>query len=160
MVGQLLFHARRYDEAIESLNETIQLMPNHWLPRMWIARAFIEKAMYREAIAACERAKELGSSSLELSALEGWSYAKLGNLPRARAELKQLQKISNDRYVPPYFLALIHNALGETDRALSLLEKGFAERDVRMVFLKVDPKWNNLRGEPRFIALMKQMGFE
>jgi hypothetical protein len=62
--------------------------------------------------------------------------------------------------VPSYFPALIHNALGETDAALSLLEKGVAARDVRMTFLKVDPKWNNLRNEPRFIALMKQMKFE
>jgi len=127
---------------------------------MFIARPYIEKGMYREAIAECERAKEFGSSSLEIAALAGWSYAKLGEAKRARAEIEELEKISERRYVPPYFAALIHNALGETDVALSLLEKGFAARDVRMTFLKVDPKWNNLRNEPRFVALMRQMNFE
>jgi len=158
--GQFLFYAGRYDAAIDRLNQTIELDPNHWLPRMFIARPYIEKGMFREAIAACERAKELGSSSLEIQALTGWSYAKLGEIESARAEIEALEKISERRYVPSYFPALIHNALGETDAALSLLEKGVAARDVRMTFLKVDPKWNNLRNEPRFIALMKQMKFE
>jgi serine/threonine-protein kinase len=158
--GQFLFYAGRYDEAITSLNQTIELNPNHWLPRMFIARAYIEKGMFREAIASCERGKQLGSPSLELVALEGWSYAKLGDKEKARAALKELGQISQRLYVPPYFPALIHNSLGETDVALSLLEKGLAARDVRMTFLKVDPKWNNLRNEPRFLAIMKQMNFE
>lgn len=127
---------------------------------MFIARPLIEKGMFREAIAACERARELGSSSLELQALSGWAYAKLGETEKARVEIEALEKISEQRYVPSYFPALIHNALGETDAALSLLGKGLAARDVRMTFLRVDPKWNNLRSEPRFIALMKQMKFE
>ena len=158
--GQFLFYAGRYDDAIDRLNQTIELIPNHWLPSMFIARPYIEKGMFREAIAACERAQELGSHSLEMAALAGWSYAKLGETERAHAKIEELEKISERRYVGPYLPALIHNALGETDVALSLLEKSLAARDVRMIFLKVDPKWNNLRNEPRFIALMKQMKFE
>jgi TolB-like protein/DNA-binding winged helix-turn-helix (wHTH) protein/tetratricopeptide (TPR) repeat protein len=158
--GQFLFHAGRYDDSIASLQQTIELNPNHWLPRMFIARPYIEKGMFREAIAACERAKERGSPSLELAALEGWSYAKLGDKGKARTALKELEQISERRYVPPYFSALIHNALGETDVALTLLEKGLTARDVRMTFLKVDPKWNNLRNERRFIAIMKKMNFQ
>lgn len=158
--GQFLFYAGRYDDAIDHLNQTIQLDPNHWLPRMFIARAYIEKGMYREAIAACQRSKELGSHSLELMALSGWSYAKLGETERARAEIREMEKISETRYVPPYFPALIHNALGEKEVAFSLLEKSLAAKDVRMTFLKVDPKWNNLRNEPRFIAIMREMKLE
>lgn len=158
--GQFLFYAGRYDDAIQRLQRTIELNPTHWLPRMFIARAYVEKGMFRDAIASCERAKQLGSTSLELVALEGWSYAKLGEKAKARAALKELEQISDVRYVPPYFLALVHNALGETDLALSLLEKAMPARDMRMTFLKVDPKWNNLRSEPRFIAIMKEMNFK
>jgi len=99
--GQFLFHAGRYDDSIASLQQTIELNPNHWLPRMFIARTYIEKGMFREAIASCEYAKQLGSSSLELAALEGWSYAKLGDKGKARASLKELEQISEGRYVPP-----------------------------------------------------------
>ncbi len=160
LAGQFLFYAGRYDDSISSLRETIEMNPNHWLPRMFIARAYIEKGMYREALAECDRGRELGSTSLELPALAAVSYAKLGETERARAMLSELQTMSRQRYVPPYLLALIHNALGDKDSALSMLEQGLAGRDVRMTFLKVDPKWNNLRSEPRFIALMKQMHFD
>jgi len=159
--GQFLYYAGRYDDSINVLQQTIDMNPNHWLPWMFIARPYIEKGMFRDAIASCERAKLLGGSpSLELIALEGWSYAKLGDKDKARAALKQLEQISANRYVPSYFPALIHNALGETDAALSLLEKGLAARDVRMTFLKVDPKWNNLHNEPRFTALLEAMHFQ
>jgi hypothetical protein len=60
-------------------------------------------------------------------------------------------------YVSPYNFATVYNALGETDDALDSLEKGFAEKAVLMVFLKVSPEWNNLRSQPRFIELMKKM---
>ena len=62
-------------------------------------------------------------------------------------------------HVPATSIALIYNGLGKTDKALDYLEKGFTEKDVRMVFLKVEPKWNNLRNEPRFVGLMKEMNY-
>ena len=158
--GQFYFYAGRYDKSIEILQQAIAFDTNHWLPRMFIARAYIEKGMFREAIASCERARELGSTSLELITLEGWSYARLGDKAKAHAALKELEQVSQRRYVPSYFPALLHNALGETDDALSLLEKGLVARDVRMTFLKVDPKWNNLRNEPRFIRIMEKMNFD
>ena len=78
----------------------------------------------------------------------------------ARAALDEMMRFSKERWVPPYNFALVYNALGENDKALDYLEKGFAEKDVRMVWLKVEPKWNNLRNEPRFIELMRRMNFD
>jgi len=83
--------------------------------------------------------------------------AKSGKTAEARVVLDELLKLSETHYVPPYHFALIYNGLGEREKALDYLEKGFAEKDVRIVFLKVEPKWNNLRSEPRFIDLMKRM---
>ena len=74
--------------------------------------------------------------------------------------LNELQKLSTEKYVPAYNFAITYNALGETEIALNYLEKAFAEKNVLMTFLKVDPKWNNLRNEPRFIDLMRRMNFE
>ncbi len=74
--------------------------------------------------------------------------------------LEELSKLSTERYVPPYHIALILNGLGEEDQALTWLERGFEQRDAKMVFLKVETKWNNLRSEPRFVDLMRRMNFE
>jgi hypothetical protein len=73
--------------------------------------------------------------------------------------LAELEKTAATRYVAPYLLAVVHNALGETGPALTLLEEAYRTRDWRMTFLLVDPRWNNLRSEPRFIELMRKMKF-
>ncbi len=88
------------------------------------------------------------------------ALAKWGKQTDARAVLEEILKLSNERYVPPISFALIYNRLGETDKALDYLEKGFAEKDKGMIFLKVEPKWNNLQNEPRFVDLMRRMNFE
>ncbi|MEO6588144.1 MAG: hypothetical protein ABIP06_02340, partial [Pyrinomonadaceae bacterium] len=63
-------------------------------------------------------------------------------------------------WIPPYNIALIYKGLGKNEKVFDYLEKAFTEKDVRIVFLKVEPKWNNLRSEPRFIELMRRMNFE
>ena len=64
-----------------------------------------------------------------------------------------------ERYVSLLDVAAIYNGLGEHDEALAWMEHAFQQRDVRMVFLKVDPKWNNLRADPRFQDLVRRVGF-
>ena len=65
--------------------------------------------------------------------------------------------MSETRYVPPSHVALIYNGLGEEGKALNYLEQGYEQKDVRMVFLKVEPKWNNLRSNARSVKLMRLM---
>jgi DNA-binding winged helix-turn-helix (wHTH) protein/TolB-like protein/Tfp pilus assembly protein PilF len=159
--GLFLLHAGQIDEAIASLQKTLELDANFRLANMFAARAFIEKGMFAEALAATRKARELSAASSEPIAFGAYALVKAGKTGEARAELDELLKLSNaGRYVPPYHFALIYNALGESGKALDYLEKAFAEKDVRMVFLKVEPKWNNLRREPRFVDLMRRMNFE
>ncbi len=63
------------------------------------------------------------------------------------------------RFVPPYQIALIYNGLDERDKMLELLEKDYEQHDPKMIFLKVEPKWNNLRDDPRFQDLLRRGGF-
>jgi tetratricopeptide (TPR) repeat protein len=158
--GQFLLSAGKTDEALDRLKKTIDLDANFWLAYLTISKVYEEKGMHAEAITAATKASELSKVNSESIALIAYSQAKSGATGEARAVLDELSKLSDKRYVPPYSFALIYNALGERARALDYLEKGFAEKDVRMVFLKVEPKWNNLRNEPRFIELMKRMNFE
>jgi DNA-binding winged helix-turn-helix (wHTH) protein/TolB-like protein/Tfp pilus assembly protein PilF len=158
--GLFLLHAGQIDEAIERLQKTLELDSNYRLANMFAARAYTEKGMYAEAIAATDKAKEFSVFNSESIAFGAYALARSGKIKEARAALDELLKLSATRYVPPYNLALICNALGDGGKALDYLEKSFAEKDVRMVFLKVEPKWNNLRGAARFSALMKRMNFE
>jgi DNA-binding winged helix-turn-helix (wHTH) protein/TolB-like protein/Tfp pilus assembly protein PilF len=157
--GQILFFAGRNDEAIDRLNKTIDLNPNFWLSHLFISGVYTEKGMPAEAVATIKKSVELSGNS-QSEAYRAYALAKWGKQTEARAVLDELLKLSEQRYVPPYNFALVYNGLGESDKALDYLEKAFAEKNVLMVFLKVDPKWNNLRNEPRFIDLIKRMKFE
>ncbi len=158
--GMLLLYAGQTDEAIARLQKTLELDPNFRMANMMAARAYIEKGMFAEAIAATRKSRELFPGSSQSIAYGAYALAKSGKITEARASLDEMLAISKTRWVPPYNFALIYNALGESGKALDYLERGFAEKDVRMVFLKVEPKWNNLRSEPRFIELIKRMRLE
>jgi hypothetical protein len=85
--------------------------------------------------------------------------AKSGKQAEARGLLEELLKLSAERYVPPYNMASFYNGLGERDKTLEWLERAYQERDPKLVFLKVDAKWNNLREDPRFQDLLRRVGF-
>lgn len=156
--GQFLLHAGRADEALIQLRKTSELEPNFWMPHYIAASAYIEKGMFAEAIA--ESRKEYELSSGNSIPFGTYALAKSGKRDEARAALKELLKLSATNHVSPYNIALIYNGLDERENALEWLEKAYEQRDPKMTFLKVEPKWNNLRDEPRFVELMKRMNLQ
>lgn len=112
--------------------------------------------MYAEA----RKVRELSAAQTVSIAWESYALAKSGKRGEAQAALDELLKMSATRSVPATHIAITYNGLGETEKALEWLEKGYAEHDPKMAFLKVEPKWNNLRDEPRFVNLMRRMNFD
>jgi len=93
-------------------------------------------------------------------ALAAYALAKGGKREDAAAILKRLTEEAKARYFSSYNLAIIHHGLGDRDQALDQLESAYRDRDARMIILKVDPKWDDLRSDPRFVDLMQKTGFE
>jgi len=142
------------------LQKTFEMAPNYYFAHFFASSAYIEKGMFPQAIAEAQRARELsGPTNSHPMGFLGYALAKSGKQAEARALLSELLKSSSERYVSAYNIALIYNGLGERDKAFEWLERGFQQRDQRMVFLKVEPKWNNLRDDPRFQDLMRRVGF-
>lgn len=157
--GQFLVHAGRSDEALARLNDTFVLAPNFWFPHLFASSAYIEKGMYAEAIREAHRATELSGFQTFSAVHEGYALAKMGRREEARAILENLLKLSERRFVPPYHVALLYNALGEREQTLNWLERAIEVGDAKLTFLKVEPKWNNLRGDAKFQELLKRVGF-
>lgn len=158
--AQFLIHAGRTDEALTRLQETLEMDSNYFLAHLYTSSAYIEKGMYSEAVSEARRARELsGARSTHSDAFLGYSLAKSGKKAEARLVLDGLLKSPAERYVSPYHIALIYNGLGKHEEALNWLERAYVERSTGMVFLKVEPKWNNLRSDPRFQDLMRRVGF-
>jgi tetratricopeptide (TPR) repeat protein len=156
MEGQFLLHAGRTREAIARLREAIELDPKSRVAHMFLASAYIETGLFSEAIAEAGAASALSLATLQI-AFESYANAKLGKSGDARNALERLLQLSTKRYVPPYNIALIYMGLGEGTEALTWLDRAFEERDPRMVFLKVEPKWKSLHSNPRYVQLLNRM---
>ena len=156
--GQFLIHAGRADEALRRLQETLEMDPNYLLAHLYRSSAYIEKGMYTEAVTEARKAREIsGNRSIYAAGFLGYALAKSGKTADGRSVLEGLLKSSAEKYVPPYTIALVYNGLGEHDKALSWLERAYAQRSAAMVFLKVEPKWNNLRANARFQDLLRRL---
>ena len=158
--AQLLIYAGRPDEALSKLQKTFELDPHFFFAHMFAASAYIDKGMYPEAIAEARTARESSGFSTYPTAFLGYALAKSGRQAEARAVLADLLKTSSERYVHPYNVAMIYNGLGDRDETIAWLERGYQQREPRMVFLKVEKKWNNLRNDPRFQDLLRRLGLE
>ena len=115
--------------------------------------------MYDEAIAAARKASQLSGGNAEAEATIGYALALSGRKSEAFEVLTALQNRGTSVYVPSYDLAFLHLALGERDKALDLLEKALDNHEAQMVFLKIDPKWDEIRNNDRFRAIISRIGF-
>lgn len=89
----------------------------------------------------------------------GYALATSGKHAEARNVLEELLKSSQERDISPYAVAMVYNGLGERDEMFASLERGYEQREPSMTFLKVEPKWNSVRADPRFQDLMRRVGF-
>lgn len=157
--GQFLHFAGRDDEAVRRFEKTIELDPNFWVAHINLAFVLIHKKMYGQALTELGKAREQSGGNTQTISLTGYVMALSGERERARGVLEELRRLSGQRYVPPYNLAMVYHGLGERQEALAWLERAYEERDVLLTFAAVDPKWDNLRQDPRFQALLRRVGF-
>ncbi len=157
-LGFVYWMARRYDQAIEQTAKALELDPGfapaHAL-RCWAAQHTAPEL----AVDAAQNAVRCSPGAVMYLATLGESYAAAGNPQEAQKMLDHLHDLSKQQYVTPYFLARIYAALGRKEEALHSLEAGYLERTCSLVFMKVDPRLDELRIEPRFQDLMRRMNF-
>jgi TolB-like protein/DNA-binding winged helix-turn-helix (wHTH) protein/tetratricopeptide (TPR) repeat protein len=158
LLGQSLYYAHRYDEAIAQLRNTLDLGPDVWATHDLLGWCYEAKGDLTGAIAEFEKARSIEPAIAEPLASLGRAYALQKRHPEVRKVLGQLKELSNRNYVPPYNVAWIYAALGEKDHALAMLEKAYDERSWYIVLLAVDPKVDNLRSDPRFANLVRRVG--
>ena len=73
--------------------------------------------------------------------------------------LAQLDGIAKRKYVSPYSLAVVHTGLGEIDEAFTWLERAYEQRDGWLAgHVKIDPRFDPLRQDPRFDNLLRRIG--
>jgi len=152
-----LYLARRYDEAINQYQRSLDVDPNFPIAHKGLAEVYAQIGKYDEAVSEIERAIALSGRSIFILDDLGYIYARAGKREDARKVLEDLDKLANDEYVPSYGRAVICAALGNKEDAMNWLEKAYDERNF-LVYLKVDPAFDTLRKEERFLSLLDKMG--
>ena len=160
-LGDVYFYARRYDEAIAITRKALELDPGFSAGQSDLARALEHAGRVDEAIRAYERAVALaGGSTADPSVGLANAFAAAGRRDEAFAVLDELKRRRGRQYVSPWGLASVCARLGEREAALDWLERAYDERDSTLVWLKVHPRFDALRSEPRFAALVRRMGLD
>ena len=109
--------------------------------------------MLKEAIAEFEKASSLAGGSFYTGSL-AHAYGVAGRRADALKALKDLRKTAESRFVSSYDLALAYQGLGDKTKTFELLDTAVRERSPRVAFLTVDPRFDGLRGDPRFKKLL------
>ncbi|HJT80785.1 MAG TPA: tetratricopeptide repeat protein [Chthoniobacterales bacterium] len=158
--GMILIHAGRDTEAAVKLQKWLEKEPNFWVTHLMLGKVQAQQGKTAEAIAELEKAAELSHGNSEAIGSIGYVAGMSGDKDRANAVLEQLKALSTQRYIPPYNVALVYAGLGQDESALAELNRACDERDVRVTLLKVDPRWNSLRSDPNFAAILKRIGLD
>lgn len=149
-----------YEEEAERAAARVQdVEPDFWLARMLGGAEKAYGGDVEGGIRDLETAAEACDQCSQVLAVLGMVYARADRRADAEALLARMEQRAKDGYLPPTSIAAVRNALGDTDGALDLLEEGLRESDVRMTFLRIDSRWNNLRDLPRFRAIDAAMRF-
>jgi eukaryotic-like serine/threonine-protein kinase len=159
-VGLASYFSRNYDQAIDQFQKTLELDANFPPPHTFLAAAYEQKGMFEEAIAAFQRAITVtkGADKTLAMASLGHVYAVSGKKTEARKTLAELQRLSEHSYVPATDVALVYAGLGEKDKAFAWLDKAYEEHSFSLSNLKVEPRFDPLRSDPRYADLLRRIG--
>jgi Flp pilus assembly protein TadD len=157
--AQVMFQARDYQSAVEYARHAVLIDSKLWIGYSELAQAYAQTGEPDLALAALADAARFSGGNSKTISLRGYVLARAGRIREAREVLSQLEADSRDHYVPPYAMALVHAGLGEGDAVFEWLERAYTARDVHLIYLPVDPKWDPYRTDQRFVALLARCGF-
>jgi tetratricopeptide (TPR) repeat protein len=126
---------------------------------MLLGWTYEQQQKFPSAIDALNQANRLNDSPQVIASL-GHAYAVAGRRAEAEKVITELQKRSERKYVSPYDVATIYAGLGDNEQTLVWLGKAYEDRSGWLpLWVKVDPKFDALRSDPRFQGLLRRIGF-
>ena len=158
-VGVVYYFGRNYDSAIDQLRNVLKENQEFSVAHWGLGLAYAQQSMQAEAIAELERADALSKhKSTNTIASLGYVYAVAGQKSKARKVLEELQDRAKQENISSYQFAVMFAGLHDRDRAFEALEKAFQERSTLLTYLKMDPRFDSLRPDPRFQDLLRRIG--
>ena len=158
-LGWLYYYLHDYERALNQLHKTLELDPDYGLAYWYIGLVKEQQGAFEEALTALKRADELLKDNLVVKADLAHALAVSGRKADADKGLLDLLSMSRTRYVNPFEIGLIHIGLGLSDEAFQWLNRAYMERSDLVVYLRVDPRLDPVRSDPRFQEMVRRMKF-
>ena len=158
-VAYILFLARQYDEAIAEYKKLIVIAPEFPQSQRELGLAYEQKGLYQDAFSQLQRTYDMRENygKMMLRADIGHLYAVWGKRAEAHKVLTELIKKSEQTYVSAYDIAVIYSGLGDRDQAFGWLDKAVEQHSFWLSWLKLDPRLDPLRSDPRFSQLLQRV---
>jgi adenylate cyclase len=155
--GIHFYYTRQYDEAIDIALKTLDLDPDFAPAHRLLSLAYQGKGMYNKAIAENQHWGELTGSKVKTEVALVQIYAAAGYKEEAGKMINHIEtnNLSGNDYRG---MAIIYASLGENDMAFYWLEKSYEKREESLCSIKIDPKMDSLRSDPRFNDLIMRIG--
>lgn len=157
-IGVSYHWARQTECAISAILDVLELDPNYVISQSFLAEAYVQTGDLESAIAVIESIRPEAMDPQALS-VAGFVYARSGDREKANEILEEFDRRSSQGNISALNFAQIYTALGDSEQAFAWLDKAFDERAIWLPFLKVDVKFDALRSDPRFQALLRRVGF-
>jgi TolB-like protein/DNA-binding winged helix-turn-helix (wHTH) protein/Tfp pilus assembly protein PilF len=153
-VGWCLYYSQQYEKAIEQYRAVVEMDPSLPLAHQTLGMAYQQKGMYAEAVEEFQRAAALSGNSPSAVAALASAYGAWGKPVEARQQLARLEEMSRHRYVPAFYFASIHFALGDMGKTFEWGWKSIGERCDYLIYLRVEPRVGKLAGNPEFLRAL------
>jgi serine/threonine-protein kinase len=154
----ILHYYQRNEDALRSVRLALEMNPSYPPAYFWLGRIYTAQRQYEEAESALQKIGPLRTWTPAMAAL-GYLYGKSGRAREASGILDEFDSLARSgRYASGYAIAVVHAGLGDRERALTALEAAYRERSHWLVWLKRDPRWNEIRHDARFQALVRRVG--
>ena len=157
--GYIFLLNSQYELSIEQFRKVIEMDPN-FPTYAYLGRAYLQSKKYDEAIAEIQTEINLFGRKSVAMALLAYAYHVAGKTNEALKIRNELEKQSLQTYVEPYQMAVLYSGLRDNNQAFRWLWKAYEEYSGLLMFVKVDPFFNDLHSDSRFTELLKKMGFE
>ena len=157
-LGVAYYYSGKYEEAIQQQNHTIELDSNYFFGYLRRGQAYLHKGMHKEAIDDISKARTLSGNWPTAVAELGCAYALSGQKSKAQPLLDELKKRSQKEYIDPYLIALVYTSMGEDDASFEWLAKAYEARSPWLTWINVEPKFQRVRSDQRFIELLHKVG--
>ena len=159
-IGWLLFHARRYDEAIRELRSVLAVQPDQAEALWYLGFVLIANGQPEEAIPVLEKSVFVSDRSPGAIGVLVRAYAHAGRRPDALRLLGELKRRQEKGYIPAAAFVNAYLGLGDNEQVFVWLERGARERSNQLQYIKVHPFFDPLRNDPRFADLLHRVGLD